>query len=103
MAGIPRIREAGWFITDSDRDPVRHLFVRLEQYMDGSGAWTLELHECRGRRGVAGKAEHRYATETDARTALVGICALSNHLAPLPTWTDSKAEPGRWRMLTYAD
>jgi hypothetical protein len=48
VTGIPQLREAGWFVTGSDRDPVRHLFVRMEEHMDGTGVWTVELHECRG-------------------------------------------------------
>ncbi len=98
MAGIPQLREAGWLITGDDRDPVRHLFVRMEETMDGSGVWTVELHECRGRRGDAGKAMHRYATEADARAA---IYQLSRHVAPLPTWDAQRREPGRWRVRVY--
>jgi hypothetical protein len=101
MAGIPQLREAGWLITGDDRDPVRHLFVRMEESMDGSGVWTVELHECRGRRGDAGKAMHRYAIQADARAALAAIYLLSRYLAPLPTWDPQRVEPGRWRVRVY--
>jgi hypothetical protein len=37
VTGIPQLREAGWFVTGSDRHPVRHLFVRMEEHMDGTG------------------------------------------------------------------
>lgn len=100
MVGAPRLREAGWFVTGDDRDPVRHLFVRLEELMDGSGVWTLELQECRGRRGEAGRAMRRYNNESDARTALRLVYVLSSHLAPLPGWDPNHAERGRWRVRT---
>jgi hypothetical protein len=86
VAGVPQLREAGWLITGPDRDPVRHLLARLCEYVDGSGTWTLELFECRGRHGEAGKAMRRYASEHDARLALALIYRLSRHLVPLPTW-----------------
>jgi hypothetical protein len=98
VPGIPQVREAGWFVTGSDRDPVRHLFVRMEEHMDGSGVWTVELHECRGRRGEGGKAMHRYPSESQAKEALHLIYQLSRHLAPLPTWDDQQREDGRWRV-----
>lgn len=101
MGGIPQLRVAGWFITDSDRDPVRHLFLRVEQTMDGTGVWTVELHECRGRLGTAGKAMHRYPTEADARAAVDLILQLSRHLVPLPCWDSGRSEPGRWRICDY--
>jgi hypothetical protein len=101
VAGIPQLREAGWLITGKDQDPVRHLFVRMEECMDGSGVWTVELHECRGRRGEAGRAMHRYAAEGDARAALSAIYRLSRYLPPLPTWDPQRLEPGRWRVHAY--
>jgi hypothetical protein len=102
MTGIPQLREAGWFITGSDRDPVRHLFVRLEESMDArTCGWTVELHECRGRRGEAARARRSYVTEADARAALNVIYRLSRHLAPLCTWDPQMSEPERWRTRIY--
>jgi hypothetical protein len=101
VAGIPQLREAGWLITGKDHDPVRHLLVRMQEHMDGTGTWTVELYECRGRRGDAGNAMHSYVTETDARAALNAIYQLSRHLTPLPTWQPQKVEPGRWRTHVY--
>ncbi len=100
MTGIPRIREAGWFITGQDRDPVRHLFVRLEERMDGSVVWTVELHLCRPPHDHTGKAMREFPTEAGARTALHTIYALSRHLVEQPTWTAGRRERGRWRIWT---
>ena len=88
-------------ITGNDRDPVRYLFVRMEEHVDGTGAWTVELHECRGRRGDPGKAKHSYATETEARAALNAIYQLSRRLVLLPTWDPQEMEAGRWRVRVY--
>jgi hypothetical protein len=96
VPGIPLRREAGWFVTGPDRDPVRHLFVRVTEHMDGSGRWSVELHECRGQ---ARKVMRTYDTGSEARTALDLICRLARHLAPLSTWDSERIEPGRWRML----
>lgn len=101
MAGIPQLREAAWLITGPDPDPVRHLLARLCERVDGSGLWTVELFECRGRIGEAGKAMHSYGSEDDAREALAVIYRLSRHLAPLPTWDPQHVEPGRWRVIAY--
>lgn len=101
VVGIPQLREVGWLITGYDRDPVRHLFVRLEEAMDGGGTWTVELSECRGRRGADGNAVHRYPAEADARAALDAIYRLGRHLGPLPTWDPQRAESGRWRVRVY--
>jgi len=96
VAGTPQVREAGWFVTGRDDDPIRHLFVRLEERMDGTGTWTLELHLC-GNREV-GKAMNVYQRESDARTALDAIYHLSRYLRELPTWNPMITEPGRWRL-----
>jgi hypothetical protein len=101
VTGIPQPRETGWFITDRDTDPVRHLFLCMEERMDGSGVWTVELHECRDRRGDAGKAMHSYPSETAAREALDLIYRLSRYLVPLPTWNEQQVEDGRWRVRVY--
>ena len=98
VTGIPQLREAGWLITGPDKDPVRHLFTRLEEHMDDSGIWTVELRECRGR---GGKAAHSYPTESEARDSLDMIYRLSRHLAPLPTWDQGQVEPARWRIRVY--
>lgn len=102
MAGFPQLRQAAWLITGTDRDPVRHLFVRLEEAMDGSGEWTMELSDCRGRAGEGGHVMHRYNCETDARTAAAAIYALGLHLEPLPTWNPQHHEQARWRVRDTA-
>ncbi|MEV6930885.1 hypothetical protein AB0M46_41225 [Dactylosporangium sp. NPDC051485] len=102
MVGIPQLREAGWLITGDDRDPVRHLFIRLEETMDGSGVWTLELADCRRRASDGGHVMHRYSCEANARTATVAIYALSRHLAPLPIWDPDRREQARWRVKVYS-
>ena len=66
--------------------------------MDGTGIWTVELHECRGRRGDAGKAVDSYPCEARAREALQLIYRLSRHLVALPTWNEQQLEEGRWRL-----
>jgi hypothetical protein len=101
MVGLPQLRTAGWLITGTDADPVRHLFLRLTETVDGSGVWTVELQECRGRRGQAGTAMRSYPNEVDARTAVQLICQLSCYLAPLPTADGQRREAGRWRLRTY--
>jgi hypothetical protein len=63
----------------------------------------VELHECRGRRGEAGKAVRRYPSESQAREALRLIYLLSRHLVALPTWEEHQLEAGRWRLRVYAD
>jgi hypothetical protein len=88
-------------ITGSDRDPLRHLFLRVEEAMDGSGVWTVELFECRGRRGEAGKVLRRFDGEADARRAVDLVCRLSRYLVPLPTWEAQRCEQGRWRLRAY--
>jgi hypothetical protein len=102
MAGLPQIREAAWFVTGPEHDPVRHLFLRLEERRDGSGTWTVELFECRGDRGNAGMAMRVYPDEAQARTAVLAIYTLAHHLERLPTWEPDRCEVGRWRVLTYA-
>ena len=99
MAGAPQLREVGWFITGTDRDPRYHLFVRLEERMDGSGEWTVELRRCDGR-GEGAYARHVYPTEVEAGHALQAIYSLSRHLEPLPTYSE-QMEVGRWRRRTY--
>lgn len=71
--------------------------------MDGTGVWTVELHECWGRRGAAGKAMRSYPSESQARAALDLIYQLSRHLAPLPTRDGQQREGGRWRVRVYAE
>ena len=92
MAGLPQIREAGWFITDRETDPVRHLFIRLEERMDGTGSWTLELHRCRTRPGTPSAVKHEYGNEDDARAALTLIYALSRHLDGAADWQPATTE-----------
>ena len=98
MAGAPQLRETGWFVTGRDDDPVRHLFVRLEERTDGSGTWTVELHLCQARRTKPGTAKRMYATGADARAALQAIYLLSRHLVDLPTWDPAVTAPGRWKV-----
>jgi hypothetical protein len=100
VAGAPQLREAGWFVTGRDADPVRHLFIRLEERTDGSGTWTVELHLCQARRDRPGTAMRTYATEADARAALQAIYQLSRHLVDLPTWDHTDLAPGRWKVRT---
>ncbi|GAB3861682.1 hypothetical protein ACFPIJ_12030 [Dactylosporangium cerinum] len=102
MVGIPQLREAGWLITGTDRDPVRHLFVRLEETMDGSGLWTVELSDCRRPASEGGHIMHRYRCEAHARSAVAAIYALSRHLEPLPTWDPQRCEQARWRVRAVA-
>ncbi|GAA3449708.1 hypothetical protein GCM10018962_15410 [Dactylosporangium matsuzakiense] len=101
VVGIPKLREAGWLITGTDRDPVRHLFFRVEQTLDGTGEWTVELSDCRRRADDGGRTQRRYSCETDARTALAAVLTLSRHLPPLPTWDPQLCEPARWRVRSW--
>ena len=101
MVGIPQLREVGWLITGTDRYLVRHLFIRLEETMDGSGVWTVELADCQRRAAEGGHVMHHYGGEADARTAVAAIYALSRHLSPLPTWDSQRWELARWRVRTY--
>ena len=95
---LPRIREAGWLKTGKDgpegshRYADRHLFVRLQQDMNGTGEWTLELHDCH--RAAGGHVARVYDNESDARAALACIYALTRYLEPL-------TEVGRWEIKTY--
>lgn len=73
----------------------------MEERVDGSGVWIVELHECRGRHGDAGKAMHSYPSESSARDALDLIYRLSRHLMALPTWNEQQVEEGRWRVRVY--
>jgi hypothetical protein len=73
----------------------------MEEHMDGTGVWTVELHECWGRRGAAGKAMHGYPSASQAGEALHLIYQLSRHLAPLPTRDERQREDGRWRVRVY--
>lgn len=98
--GLPQPRESSWFITGKDSDPVRHLFLLLEERMDGTGIWTLKLRLCLARREDASTAEQQYDTEAQARTALQAIYTLSRYLCPLPTWDPETFEVGRWRIRT---
>jgi hypothetical protein len=91
------VREAGWFVTGRDDDPVRHMFVRLEERMDGTGTWTLELHLCADEDG---RATNVYSDESDARAALDAIYRLSRQLGELPTWDPTIRQPGRWTIRT---
>jgi hypothetical protein len=87
------LREVGWLVTGDDPDPVPHLFVRMEEAMDGSGTWTVELSECRGRCGTAGNAPHRYSAEADARAALAAIYA--NGLRSSSSSSSDRSTPER--------
>jgi hypothetical protein len=51
MAGTPQVREPGWSVTGHDDDRACHLFVRLEERMDGGRTWTLDPHRCGARDG----------------------------------------------------
>ncbi|GAA2531729.1 hypothetical protein [Pilimelia columellifera] len=107
MAGIPQLRAAGWFVTGQER-PHRsehlsyHLLVRLWEHMDGSGVWSVSLHDCAAPAGH-GRVERRYGSEDAARTALAAMYALARHLPPLPTMpplgqTEPNHELGRWQI-----
>lgn len=97
------MREAAWLVTGPATDPVRHVFVRLEQRVDGSGSWTVEVHLCRERRGHPAAAMHVYPDEESARAAVRAMYALGRHLDALPTWNPDRCEPGRWRVQKYED
>jgi hypothetical protein len=101
VSGIPQLREASWFVTGRDQDPVRHLFLRLQERMDGSGVWTVELHRCAVRRADGGAVDREYRAEADARTAVRLIYALTKHLVDMPTWAPDVTETGRWHTRTY--
>jgi hypothetical protein len=102
---LPRIREVGWFKTGRDgpggsgRYADRHLFVRLQQDMNGTGEWTLELHDCR--QGADGRVMRVYDNEHDARAALDLVYALARHVEPLQDRFSDVAEFGRWEVHTY--
>lgn len=96
MPGEPQVREAGWFITGTDRDPIYHLFVRLWERMDGSG-WRLDVRECRGPH----QATRVYETEDDARFVLQAIYQLAEKAPPLATREPDRLEKGRWRITTH--
>lgn len=105
MTWLPRIREVGWFITGRDgpdgsyRYADRHLFASLQQDMNGTAEWTLELRDCRSAAG--GHVTRVYANEDDARAALACIYALTRHLGPLPDRCTGSVEVGRWEVRTY--
>lgn len=104
MSWSPRVREAGWFKTGRDGPPgshryaCLHLFVRLEQDMNGSGEWTLNLHDCR--QGQEGQVDKVYTSEVHAREALACIYALTKHLGPLTDRFGGPSEIGRWEVHT---
>lgn len=105
MSWLPRLREVGWFKTGRDgpegsyRYADEHPFVRLEQDMNGSGEWTLELRDCR--QGADGRVRRVYRNERDARTALACLYALTRHLGPLHDHFSGLAEVGRWEIRTF--
>jgi hypothetical protein len=104
MAWLPRIRAAGWLVTGRDgpegsyRYLTRHLFVRLEQHMDGSGRWSLEVADCA--RGADGRVIRVYDGEQDARQALASVQALSL-LLTLVDHYDGTPQTGRWQISQY--
>lgn len=73
----------------------------MEETVDGSGQWTVELSDCRRRAGEGGHVMHHYRHEGDARAAVAAVYALSRHLEPLPTWNTRHSEPPRWRVRAY--
>lgn len=87
MSWTPRLREASWFMTGHDgpdgsrRYADRHFFLRVEQDMNGTSEWTVELRDCH--RGSDGRTLRTYRNEQDARTAVACIYALTRHLGPL--------------------
>jgi hypothetical protein len=105
MTWLPRIREVGWFVTGHDgpagsyRYADRHLFVRLQQDLNGSGEWTLELRECH--RAADGHVSRVYGDEHDARATLACIYALSKHLASGGVEGNDLVGTGRWEIRSY--
>jgi len=105
MGWMPRIREAGWFKTGRDGPPgshryaARHLFMRLEQDMNGTGEWTLQLSDCG--KGAEGRVIRVYPCKSDARQALAFIYALTQHLGPLTDRLGNESETGRWEVHSY--
>lgn len=55
------MRETGWLLTGSERDPRRLMLVRLEERMDGSGIWTVECFQ----NGEPGERDGKYMAEFD--------------------------------------
>jgi hypothetical protein len=86
-------------LPDHTGPATRHLFVRLEQRMDGSGQWTLEVAIC-GRR-ADGWAKRVYETEQDARQTLACVEALGLLMGPLADHYDGAEEFGRWQLRHY--
>lgn len=97
MPGAPQLREVAWLVTGPDRDPVRHLYVRLEERMDGSGVWTLGVRECSG---LGRKTMRCYGNEADARDRLQAVYALYSR-QQLPMWDPEQREEARWRVRTF--
>jgi hypothetical protein len=104
VSWTPHLREASWFMTGRDgpegshRYADRHLFLRVEQDMNGTGEWTVELRDChRAGRGI----KRTFRSEQDARTATTCIYALTRHLGPLEDRFSGPAEEGRWTIRTY--
>lgn len=103
MSWLPRIREVGWYVTGVDVPAkhvyaVRRLFIRLEQDLDGTGEWTLELRDCST--GAEGWARKVYGDEGDARLALQLIYGLARHLC-LPHEQGTRQAKGRWEVRSY--
>lgn len=111
MVGIPQLRASAWFITGREREhrseyPRYHLLVRLWEHLDGSGVWSVDLHDCAAPAG-GGRVERRFDCEDDARAALAAVLALARHLPPLPTMpplgeTEPGYEAGRWQVRDCA-
>jgi hypothetical protein len=86
VSWTPHLREASWFMTGHNGPEGshcyadRHLFLRVEQDMNGTGEWTVELQDChRAGRGI----KRTFGSEQDARTATTCIYSLTRHLGPL--------------------
>jgi hypothetical protein len=76
----------------------RHLLVRLQQDMNGTGEWTLQLRVCH--RAADGHVTRVYVEKDDACTALACIYALARRLGPLPDRCTGSVELGRWEVRT---
>jgi hypothetical protein len=104
VSWTPRLREASWFMTGRDgpegsrRYADRHLFLRVEQDLNGTGEWTVELRDCHR---AGSWIKRTFSSEQDARTATACIYALTRHLGPLEDRFSGQTEEGRWKIRSY--
>jgi hypothetical protein len=73
--------------------------VRLQQRIDATGRWTLEVSDCA--RGADGRAIRVYETEHDARLAWDCVQKLGVLLGPLVDRYDGTEEHRRWQTKHY--